>query len=672
MKYYDVVIDNRTDKTDRLYTYAYDGEPLKTGDKVIVPFALGNKPREAYVAGEAKEPDEAIRPKIKEISEVDEEVRLSREMMATAAWMKSRYLCRYIDAIRLFTPAGSKAKRRKPKPLIEGKRSAEDVKLTAEQEAAMEQIGEAVRRGEHDRFLIHGITGSGKTELYIRTAQAVISKGRTVIVLVPEISLTGQVVDRFRERFGAQRLAILHSRLTLGERYDQWQRIRNGEVDIVIGARSAVFAPLEKIGLIVIDEEHESTYKSDFTPKYDTVEVALKRTQDKDNNGILMLGSATPSVVTYHRARNGIYKLITLRERYNKTPLPHVEVVDMREELKKGNRSIISRKLADAIEHETAEGRQVMLFLNRRGYSTFLSCRECGFVMKCPVCGLSLTYHRSSGEAVCHFCGHREIAPRKCPDCGSKYMRYFGTGTEKLQEAVDEMFPDLVTDRLDLDTIKERGALAKRLSAFRKKETDILIGTQIIAKGLDFRNVGLVGIVAADVSLNIPDFRSPERTFQLVTQAAGRAGRGDKIGRVIIQTYSPDNYAVTFSAAQDYEGFYREEDMLRHMLCYPPYSDLYQVIFTAKDPEEAKAGAQFWHEKLLRILPEEDRRNVFAPQEAYMSKIRDVYRWSMLIKCPAGKRRAYSAAIEEIRELDRAKKKKLYTAVVDINPYSFS
>ena len=672
MKYYDVVIDNRTDKTDRLYTYAYDGEPLKTGDKVIVPFALGNKPREAYVAGEAKEPEEAIRPKIKVISEVDEEVRLSREMMATAAWMKSRYLCRYIDAIRLFTPAGSKAKRRKPKPLIEGKSSAEDVELTAEQEAAMEQIGEAVRRGEHDRFLIHGITGSGKTELYIRTAQAVISKGRTVIVLVPEISLTGQVVDRFRERFGAQRLAILHSRLTLGERYDQWQRIRNGEVDIVIGARSAVFAPLENIGLIVIDEEHESTYKSDFTPKYDTVEVALKRTQDKDNNGILMLGSATPSVVTYHRARNGIYKLITLRERYNKTPLPHVEVVDMREELKKGNRSIISRKLADAIEHETAEGRQVMLFLNRRGYSTFLSCRECGFVMKCPVCGLSLTYHRSSGEAVCHFCGHREIAPRKCPDCGSKYMRYFGTGTEKLQEAVDEMFPDLVTDRLDLDTIKERGALARRLSAFRKKETDILIGTQIIAKGLDFRNVGLVGIVAADVSLNIPDFRSPERTFQLVTQAAGRAGRGDKIGRVIIQTYSPDNYAVKFSAAQDYEGFYREEDMLRHMLCYPPYSDLYQVIFTAKDPQEAAKGAGFWYEQLNKLLPEEDRRNVFAPQEAYMSKIRDVYRWSMLIKCPAGKRRAYSAAIEEIRQLDRAKKKKLYTAVVDINPYSFS
>ena len=671
MRYYDVVIDNKTDKTDRPYTYAYDRQ-LKAGDKVIVPFALGNKPREAYVTGEAKEPEEAIRPKIKEISEVDEEVRLSREMMATAAWMKSRYLCRYIDAIRLFTPAGSKAKRRKPKPLIEPKTIEEEVPLTREQQEAMEQIEAAVDKGEHDRFLIHGVTGSGKTELYIRAARSVISKGRTVIVLVPEISLTGQVVDRFRARFGAERLAILHSRLTQGERYDEWQRIRNGQVDIVIGARSAVFAPREHIGLIVSDEEHESTYKSDFTPKYDTVEVALKRTSDKDNNGVLLLGSATPSVVTYNRAKKGIYKLITLTERYNKNPLPDVEVVDMREELRSGNRSVISSKLRDGIIRNVEEGRQVMLFLNRRGYSTFLSCRECGFVLKCPVCGLSLTYHKKGDVAVCHFCGHSEAAPEHCPDCGSPYMRYFGTGTEKLQEAVQELFPEYVTDRLDLDTIKERGALAKRLRAFRKKETDILIGTQIIAKGLDFRNVGLVGIVAADVSLNIPDFRSPERTFQLVTQAAGRAGRGDRRGEVIIQTYSPDNYAVKFSAAQDYEGFYREEDMIRHMLCYPPYSDLFRVVFTAEDPQEAAKGAGFWYEQMNKLLPEEERRNIFKPQEAYMSKIREVYRWSMLIKCPAGKRKIYSAAIEEIRSLDRAKKKKAYTAVVDINPYSFS
>ena len=408
-----------------------------------------------------------------------------------------------------------------------------------------------------------------------------------------------------------------------------------------------------------------------MTPKYDTIEVALKRTQDRDNNGILILGSATPSVVTYKRAEDGIYRLIRLTKRYNEVPLPIVDVVDMREELRSGNKSIISQKLFDSISENLKIGKQVMLFLNRRGYSTFLSCRECGHVLKCPECGLSLTYHKENSSAICHYCGRSIKVPHRCPECGSKYIKYFGSGTEKLQESVARLFPDKQIDRLDFDTIKAKGELNKKLRAFAKKKTDILIGTQIIAKGLDFKNVGLVGVVSADVSLNIPDFRSPERTFQLITQAAGRAGRGDDTGQVIIQTYNPDNYAIIHAAAQDYEGFYREEIAMRELLAYPPYSDMCQVMFTSENPRAAFGGALEWYHNLRANLPENEHSNIFYPQEAYMSKIKNTYRYSMLVKCPQGKRRQYTVIMEHIRELDKTKKKKEYTAVVDINPYSF-
>ena len=674
MKYIDIVIDNKSDKTDRLYTYGCEDESVHVGSRVRVPFAKGNRIRNGYVAAIADKPDESVLARLKMVESVDEDVSLSEEMINTAAWIKERYLCRFIDAVRLFVPAGSSAKRRERKnPLARLTCDGHRVDcLTDEQQCALERINAAVRSREHDRFLIHGVTGSGKTEVYINAAQTAVDMGRTVIVLVPEISLTGQLVERFAAHFGMEQMAVLHRRLTPGERYDQWQAIRNGRVKIVIGARSAVFAPVTDIGLIVIDEEHESTYKSDFTPKYDTVEVALKRVQDSDNRGVLVLGSATPSVVTYSRACEGIFKLVRLTERYNKVPLPKVDIVDMRDELKAGNRSVISGRLYDRMKETIAEGRQVILFLNRRGYSTFLSCRECGYVVKCPVCGLSLTYHKDENSCTCHYCGYSQKIPSVCPDCGSSYIRYFGHGTEKLQETVEKLMEGCTVDRLDLDTIKAKGELNRKLKAFGRGDTDILIGTQIIAKGLDFRNVGLVGIISADVSLNIPDFRSPERTFQLITQAAGRAGRGDSIGQVVIQTYSPDNYAVKLAAAQDYEAFYHEEMLMRKLLSYPPFSDLYQVVFTSKDSEAARQGALRWHRMLKSVLPAEEGRNVFMPQEAYMSKIKDVYRFSMLIKCPKGKRKIYSGAIKRIREEDRKLTKKDYTAVVDINPYSFS
>ncbi len=675
MKYANLVIDNKSDQTDQLYTYGVKDD-AKIGSKVYVPFARSRNLREAYVVETDEHSGDGLGKRLRYIEKVDDDVSLSEEMIRTALWMKKRYICRLIDAVNCFTPVGEKARRGQRKnPFAEEKGEPSSVKeLTLQQAQILQRIGEAAKAKKHMRFLLHGVTGSGKTEIYIRAAQQVLEQGRNVIVLVPEIALTGQIIDRFIGRFGSGKVAVLHSKLSLGERYDQWKKVRDGcdgDGQIVIGARSAVFAPLENIGLIVIDEEHETTYKSDHTPKYDTIEVALKRVQDKDNNGILLLGSATPSVVSYQRAQEGIYELLELTERYNKVVLPEVSIVDMREELKRGNRSIISSELCSKMKDTLEAGRQVILFLNRRGYSTFVSCRECGYVARCPGCGLSLTYHKAGGQAVCHYCGYHEPAPNKCPECGSKYIRYFGSGTEKLEEAVSDLFPEYTAERLDLDTVKRKGELTRKLKAFRSGKTQILIGTQIIAKGLDFRNVGLSGIVSADVSLNIPDFRSPERTFQLITQAAGRAGRGDSQGHVVIQTYSPEHYAVAFASQHDYKGFFETEKQLRAYMGYPPYSDLFQIVFTAKREDAAKDGAESWYERIRGRMAREDQEMVFPPQQAYLGKIKDVYRYSMLIKCPQGRRAEYSRIVAAVREEDIEKKKKDYTAIVDINPYSF-
>ena len=675
MKYANLVIDNKSDQTDQLYTYGVKDD-AKIGSKVYVPFARSRNLREAYVVETDEHSGDGLGKRLRYIEKVDDDVSLSEEMIRTALWMKKRYICRLIDAVNCFTPVGEKARRGQRKnPFAEEKGEPSSVKeLTLQQAQILQRIGEAAKAKKHMRFLLHGVTGSGKTEIYIRAAQQVLEQGRNVIVLVPEIALTGQIIDRFIGRFGSGKVAVLHSKLSLGERYDQWKKVRDGcdgDGQIVIGARSAVFAPLENIGLIVIDEEHETTYKSDHTPKYDTIEVALKRVQDKDNNGILLLGSATPSVVSYQRAQEGIYELLELTERYNKVVLPEVSIVDMREELKRGNRSIISSELCSKMKDTLEAGRQVILFLNRRGYSTFVSCRECGYVARCPGCGLSLTYHKAGGQAVCHYCGYHEPAPNKCPECGSKYIRYFGSGTEKLEEAVSDLFPEYAAERLDLDTVKRKGELTRKLKAFRSGKTQILIGTQIIAKGLDFRNVGLSGIVSADVSLNIPDFRSPERTFQLITQAAGRAGRGDSQGHVVIQTYSPEHYAVAFASQHDYKGFFETEKQLRAYMGYPPYSDLFQIVFTAKREDAAKDGAESWYERIRGRMAREDQEMVFPPQQAYLGKIKDIYRYSMLIKCPQGLRAEYSRIVAAVREEDIEKKKKDYTAIVDINPYSF-
>ena len=674
MNYANIIVDNRSDSTDTPFTYRIpEGQRVSVGSRVHIPFARSRNLRTGYVLSLQDEVEEGLAARIRPIDHPDEEISLTEEIMRTAAWMRERYVCRYIDAIRCFVPAGHRPVRKiQPDPAEDG--ADEPVgadQLTEEQESVLSQIGKAVSGGGHARFLLRGVTGSGKTEVYIRTARQVIRQGRTVIVLVPEISLTPQIIRRFTAVFGQERIAVTHSRLTQGQRYEQWKRIRDGKIDIVIGARSAVFAPLENIGLIVIDEEHEATYKSDATPKYDAVEVAIKRAADPDHQAVLILGSATPSVASYRRGQEGIYRILTMEKRYNETPLPRVEIADMREDLRRGNRSVLSGRLDQEMRRCLEEGKQVMLFLNRRGYSTFVSCRECGHVVSCPTCGLSLTYHSSGRKLSCHYCGHEEELPRQCPECGSSYIRYFGSGTEKVEETIRQCFPEAETDRIDLDSIRKKGELKKRLAAFEKGKTRILIGTQIIAKGLDFRNVGLVGIISADVSLSIPDYRSPERAFQLITQAAGRAGRGSEVGSVVIQTYQPDHYAVAFAAKQDYEGFYREEVRFREAMRYPPFSDMIQVLFTADDPQIARQGATRWYDSLRQALPPEDRRNVFSPQEAYMSRIRDTYRYSLVIRCDRGKRRTVTGILRTLKEEDAARRAP-WVAVVDINPYSFA
>lgn len=668
MKYVNVAIDNNNDNTDNLYTYASNVDDIIVGSKVLVPFARGNKFKTGYIFDVMDSIDNEIKG-LKYVESIDIEICLSAEMIDTCKWMRKRYLCRYIDAISCFTPAGSVSKRGKKripyKDMAGEKNSIKE--LTAEQESAISQINPYIKKQLHEIFLVHGVTGSGKTEIYIRLINTVLESGRNAIVMVPEISLTTQVIERFIGRFGQDKIAVLHSKLSLGERYDEWVRIRNGQVRIVIGARSAVFAPLENIGIIILDEEHESTYKSDMSPKYDTLEVAIKRTKSFD--GLVILGSATPSVVSTYRAEQGIYKKIELKERYNKMSLPKVEIVDMREELKLGNKSIFSRLLYSEMQKCLEDGQQIILFLNRRGYSTFVTCRECGYVMKCPECGISLTYHKAKNAAVCHYCGKMEPLPKICPECGSKYIRYFGTGTEKVEELTSDIFPDYPIARLDLDTIKLKGSVDKIINDFRKGKTKILIGTQLVAKGLDFKNVGLVGIISADVILNIPDYRAAERTFQLITQAAGRAGRGDREGKVVIQTYTSEHYSIEAAAQQNYSMFYETEILLRTSMLYPPFSDIVQIIVIAKNEQVCIEGAQKTMVAVKSELSEELRNNVFEPQPLMLNNQKEHYRYYILIKCPKGKRGECLTAVEKVKRNVNTGKKQQYTVSVDINPY---
>ena len=673
MRYADIIIDNKSRHTDSLYTYKTEDTAVKAGDRVRIPFGMYNKERSGYVYRIRSEEESADNPncppeKMKTILGVDDSLPLTEEIMTTAGWMKQRYGITYWDCVRCFIPAGGPARGGKEKEPYQGLTGhyEKPEALTEEQQAAVDRIGSAIDAGRQENFLLHGVTSSGKTEVYMEAIDRCLALGKTAIMLVPEIALTTQMIDRFAGRFGKENLAVMHSKLTRRERYDEWQRIRHGQARIVVGARMGVFSPLENIGIIILDEEHEATYKADMTPKYETVDVALKRLKYYD--GVLLLGSATPSVVSYQRCKEGIYQRIELKERFNQTPLPEVEIVDMREELKAGNMTIFSRSLFRSMKETLEAGQQIILFQNRRGYSSFISCRECGTAMKCPKCGISLTYHKGWDRAVCHYCGRKFPVPKTCPECGSRYIRFFGIGTEQVEEAAKKFFPEAAVDRLDLDAVKTRKDLDRILKKFAGGETKILIGTQLVAKGLDFRNVGLVGVIAADVTLNIPDYRSTERTFQLVTQVAGRAGRGDRQGRVIVQTYEPDNYALQAAKHHDYEGFFQQEIRLRQFMDYPPFTDLIMVNFTSAEEATALGAAERCRVYMEHAIGTENAGQVLAPKVAVNFKGED-FRYYILIKCPRGSRNQYIYYLDNFSQI-LLREKIDCNMNLDVNPYS--
>ena len=466
--------------------------------------------------------------------------------------------------------------------------AGQDPTLTAQQEQVLSALLPAVEAGT-GAFLLYGVTGSGKTEVFIRAVRRCAQLGRTAIVLVPEIALTPQMVMWFRSRFGED-AAVLHSRLSPGERYDEWRRIRRGDVRVVIGARSAIFAPLEHVGLIIIDEEHEQSYIADSTPRYDAREVARWRCEDE--GAALLLASATPSMRSFAMAGRGDLTLLEMPRRVANRPLPQVHVVDMREELRAGNRSVFSGALLTGLTRCLDEGHQAILFVNRRGYSTFVSCRSCGYTVTCSQCDVSMTYHSAENVLRCHYCGQEMPVPRTCPECGSPYIKYFGVGTQRVEEEVRKFFPDVPVLRMDNDTTRTKDAHAQLLARFRSGEARVLVGTQMIAKGLDFPEVTMVGIIAADAMLKLPDYRSAERTFQLLTQVAGRAGRAEHPGEVFLQTYDPENYAIEAASRQDYRAFYEEEMMRRRRALYPPYTLLARLLYEADRAEDAQAAAE--------------------------------------------------------------------------------
>ena len=539
------------------------------------------------------------------------------------------------------------------------------LELTEEQANAFNAICDSMDDMLFSEFLLYGVTGSGKTEVYLQLIERALNEHKSSILLVPEISLTPQTVNRFIARFGKENIAVLHSKLSIGERYDEWNKINEGRAKIVIGARSAIFAPVKNLGIIIIDEEHDSSYKSEMTPKYDSKEVA--RFMCKEANVPLLLGSATPDIDTYFRAKNEEIMLLELKNRANKASLPEIEIIDLREELAKGNKSMISTRLYEEIQKNLNDKKQTILYLNRRGFSTFVMCRNCGYTVKCKNCNINLTYHANTNRLKCHYCGYEEKLVTKCPSCGSEQIRYFGTGTQKLEYEINKLFPNASTIRMDIDTVSKKNSHEQILEKFKNDSIDILIGTQMVVKGHHFPNVTLVGVIAADGSLNIDDFRANERTFQILTQVAGRAGRGEDKGRVIIQTYNPDNFSIECAKKQDYDLFYNTEISLRKQLKYPPFCDIILIGFTSVIEQEVANVASKIHEYLKnRVLRENIGIILYKALPSPIDKIKNKYRWRILIKCKFGEE--ITDLIYDVLEEFQKLKSKSTKITIDLNP----
>ena len=726
--YAEVIINSEALEIDRPFTYKVPEEfnnEIKIGQIVKVPFGKGNKTSEGFILNLKN--DDNIKFKTKNIAAIlVKDPVIDEDDINLIEFLREKTLCKYIDAFRLLIPVGimkgAKAKKKKVivlknedlsniknpdgyKKIVEffktnsGKytkselinehsisqyklnKLIENEVLSIEEESVFryndrvynkdsaktltieqENIIREYINSDDTMFLLKGVTGSGKTEVYMKLVERVLLEGKSAIILVPEIALTPQMIERFKGRFGVN-VALFHSKLSDGERFDEWFRVKEGKAKVIVGARSAIFLPAKNLGLIIIDEEHENTYKSEQNPKYQTKEVAEYLSELKGCK--VILGSATPSIETYYRALTGEMKLLELNSRVYNKPMPPMKVIDMRNELKGGNKSLFSRELFIAIQERLKRKEQIILFLNRRGFSTFVSCRSCGYVFKCDECDISMTYHKN-GLLICHYCGKTKREPRECPKCHSKYVKFFGAGTQRVEEEVKKYFNNVRILRMDVDTTRDKHSYERIYNTFKNGEADILIGTQMVSKGLDFKNVTLVGILAADMSINIPDYRAAERTFQIITQVAGRAGRGDKQGEVLIQTYTPQHYSLQYAVNYDYEGFYEKEFTVRAMMKYPPFGKLLLINGTSKKEELLK---NFMHKITMMIKPLVESCldiEILGPIPCMISKVKENYRWQIVIK---GEFDSYFS--KNIKEILYDENKNVYNDIrisMDINP----
>jgi len=647
---------------DGIYDYRVSPElsgKVAVGSRLAVP--LHGRLVEGYCVGLRLGTDVPL-DRLKDVAAVlDDRPVYPPASLELARWTARRYLCQPGEVLQAAIPAPRRLSRRRPglqeaeervgrggpSPGADPQGGVSPVRLTAGQRAALDPLLRAVKEaadgspGRGAVFVLHGVTGSGKTEVFLRATAEALARGRQVLLLVPEVALVHQTVARVRAHVGSVRVAIAHSYLAGEERRSYWGQVVAGEADVVVGARSAVFAPLARLGLIVMDEEHEDAYKQEErAPRYHAREVAAHRAERE--GAVLVLSSATPSLETYRRALEGRWTLLTLPERVGGRPLPPVEVVDMRVELAAGNRGVFSRRLREALAETLADGRQVILFLNRRGHSTFVLCRDCGWVARCPACDVSLTYHHPHPSLICHWCGHRAPVPDSCPVCRGHRVRYFGAGTQRVEEEVRNLYPEARVVRLDADVVRRPGEAARVLTMVETGQADVLVGTQMVAKGLDLPGVGLVAAVAADSALHLPDFRSGERTFRLLTQAAGRAGRGQGGGRVIVQTYAPDHPAVRYAVGHDYAAFARAELEARRALGYPPWTHLVRVELSGPEEDKVRAAALRVADALeaqdfLRATPEtawaggEGRPRLAGPAPAPIARLRGRHRWHVLV-----------------------------------------
>ncbi len=574
-------------------------------------------------------------PYVKKIDQlIDEEPILDEEMLLLTKQMAKYYMCSWGEAIEAAIPSSLKKGRIQviARKKIQEEKVTRTVNLipTKDQKKALNAIIDTIKQGHHQVFLLHGITSSGKTEVYLQSIEQALSQGKSCIVLVPEISLTPQTVERFRARF-QERVAVFHSRLTQGEKFEEWEKIKKGICHIVVGARSAIFSPVKNLGLIIVDEEHDTSYKQQDVPRYNAIDTAIMRC--KLANAIVILGSATPSLESYYKAKNNEYKLLELRERIEKRPLPVVNIVDMREEImqRKKRRIVFSRILLDSIKQVLDKNEQVILFLNRRGFSTYANCKKCGFTFRCKKCNVALNYHSDKKMLVCHYCNYQQTPSDICPKCNSSYISYAGFGTQRVESELYRFFPAAAIVRMDTDATTKRESHKLILKDFACGKFKILIGTQMVAKGHDFPQVTLVGVISADTALNLPDFRAGERTFQLLTQVGGRAGRGQAPGRVIIQTYAPHHYSIISSIKHDYKGFYKKEIAIRKELLLPPFSHIINIMTRAYKEEKAKAYAKDLALKLSKAKIS-GCYEISVPVPDVLYRLRRQFRWNIILK----------------------------------------